>query len=353
MSTSSTSVSYKRDDLFSNPDVLLRLRRLNSATSSTTSLKDSDTLPAYNSTTSLLPSAYPNDHKLSLDGSDSSSILDIKSLATRPFHISKSFQINALGKKLVSLPLASGELETSIDELGVEGQPLGTFERYRSIRPERKKGNCTLFLNDNVSADVSRTPVTETTYRFGLGKPPVIKCFGLGAETRGEIVDEFELNGLSTFTRTVVFESKRFGKLQWRYASKKEKRAWKEEGGATSSIKSNPTNLLVLEKVIKEGDRWKGTEREVVEVARMVRNEECRAKGTSGSDEGNGGRLEIDFEALLIGGIGGATELMEWAGDQGKREIEALVTATVLVMLKKEIDRLRALQIAFISGVIA
>jgi hypothetical protein len=86
-------------------------------------------------------------------------------------------------------------------------------------------------------------------------------------------------------------------------------------------------NLLILERVM-------GDERR--QVARLVRGEETRTPGTKKSNAGNGGRLELALEG-------------EWSsGDAvkggGSGISEAVVVVTVLVMLKKEIDRMRGWQ---------
>lgn len=90
-------------------------------------------------------------------------------------------------------------------------------------------------------------------------------------------------------------------------------------------------SLLLLERVEGEG---KGEVRTLV--ARFVRGEETRTPGTKASHAGNGGRLEMALERggedLFAGGVG-----------------EEVVVATVLVMLKKEVDRRRGAQIAMIG----
>lgn len=132
--------------------------------------------------------------------------------------------------------------------------------------------------------------------------------------------EEFEITGKSLFSFTVEFTSPHFGSYVWRYAGRKEKKNFKHP-----SVKGKPNRLLVLER--------KGEGKERVQVARMIRNDETRTPGTSDC-EGNGGRLEIIF--------GGANE----------EAFEALVISTCLAMLKKEIDRLRAGQMAFVASVV-
>ncbi len=128
----------------------------------------------------------------------------------------------------------------------------------------------------------------------------------------------FEMTGKSLFTRTVEFETRKWGRFEWRYGNKRERAEWDAD------------NLLILEKVIvgREGERRE-------RVAQLVRGEQMRTAGTKKASAGNGGRLMMDLQ-----------------GGQEKGEVvsEVVVVVTVLVMLKKEIDRLRMIQIAAMSG---
>lgn len=66
-------------------------------------------------------------------------------------------------------------------------------------------------------------------------------------------------------------------------------------------------------------------------LAALVRTEDTRTPGTRKSDAGNGGLLVLDEDA---------TKLMN----------EETIVATCLMMLKKEIDRQRMVQIALMTG---
>jgi hypothetical protein len=131
------------------------------------------------------------------------------------------------------------------------------------------------------------------------------------------------MTGKSLLGRAVVFESSRWGKFEWRYAGKKERKAWSSDG------MTDVNNLLVLEKVGNKG----GEER--IRVAQLVRSEAVRTTGSRASSAGNGGRLEMCL-----------------SGEMGELVDEVTVVVTCLVMLKKEIDRLRACQIAMLSIVV-
>lgn len=163
-----------------------------------------------------------------------------------------------------------------------------------------------------LAEDSFETAVARTTYRFGPGRNPIVRIGrddDLGA-------DEFEMVPKSLLTRTVGFETGRWGRFEWRYGNRVER----GQHGAD--------NLLILEKV----GVGAGVGR--VRVAQLVRNDVLRTPGTKYSAAGNGGRLQMDL-----------------VGDKGHEVVdEVVVVVTCLVMLKKEIDRLRAIQIAAMSA---
>lgn len=68
-------------------------------------------------------------------------------------------------------------------------------------------------------------------------------------------------------------------------------------------------------------------------IAALIRNEETRTPGTTYLSAGNGGELLLGPDVNDKDGLG-----------------EDLVVATCLLMLKKEIDRRRMVQIMVISG---
>jgi hypothetical protein len=136
--------------------------------------------------------------------------------------------------------------------------------------------------------------------------------------------DVFEMAGKSMWSRAVLFESRKWGRFEWRYGDRKEKKALKAEGWGEVN------NLLVLERVVYRGGD-KGKE-ERIRVAQLLRGEETRTPGTKASAAGNGGRLEMCL-------VGEAGEVID----------EVTVVVTCLVMLKKEIDRMRACQMTAMS----
>jgi hypothetical protein len=124
---------------------------------------------------------------------------------------------------------------------------------------------------------------------------------------------EIEIMGKWT-SRAQAFITPEGSTFEWRYARKS------DEGAKRAK-------LLVLEK--KEGVSGKRRR-----IAQLVRNEQTRPQGTSKTTAGNGGELVLDRNA--------SDELDE-----------ALVVATCLLMLKKEIDRRRTLQTMVILSAVS
>lgn len=116
-------------------------------------------------------------------------------------------------------------------------------------------------------------------------------------------------------TRTCTFAWR--GKMwQWRYGDKSERQAVRE------AIGEGCDDLLLLEEVDASEEKGKVRGRAV---ARLIRGAESRTPGTKRSHGGNGGRLEM---ALGEEREGGMTEIV--------------VVTSLLVMLKREVDRVRA-----------
>jgi hypothetical protein len=127
--------------------------------------------------------------------------------------------------------------------------------------------------------------------------------------------EQFEVVNKGFATRTQVFRT-HLGTFQWRYAGREERKA------------AGADNLLVLDRITKVALEGGRQEERRTPVARLVRNAEVRSKGTRVTTAGNGGRLMMN--------------LREWEGTKGEVEqMEVLVVASCLVMLKKEIDRRR------------
>jgi hypothetical protein len=285
--------------------------------------------------------------------------------AATTFQPSVHFQIETPGKALLSFPLPLRPDPIPIFSLSPGTSTSDPTPRFLSLRPARKSGNCFLVpappYAQAENEEPLHHPLSITTYRFGPGRPPRVRLFLPGVapatanpflddpsdsrgedghgESGGEDVDlatwdAFEVKSLGLLTRAVGFRS-RLGSFEWRYADRKERKA----AGADS--------LLVLDRVVKVaraqnlGASSAAKEEEVVRtpVARLVRNAESRAQGSGSCSAGNGGRLEVD--------------LTLWGEGEEKRERDmaaVMAVTTCLVMLKREVDRRRAQQIAIMAG---
>ncbi|KAK0106853.1 hypothetical protein ONS95_003575 [Cadophora gregata] len=350
--------------------------------------------------------------------------------SNQPFKPTTILQIQSVGKDLVSWPTSTKELCIPIFACDAEGKT--ERPKWLSIRPNRGSGSC--FLAD--AEDAERKPIARTKYRFGPGRPPVVRIGGDEDGDVGEFKEEdedttidcgrddrkrasysshvddhgkksdeevttnitpigtasgsttpssrlsisssspvtplpniaptttgaisFPLNSRRLLGRTIAFSSPRHGDFEWRYCSRKEKSTFLSVPNTTSSSSSHhttatskPDNLLVLEKIFKGVDA-KGKEREIerVRVAQLIRSEETRTPGSRGSSAGNGGRLECCLERVMGEGVGVGDVKGTGVGEE-EREVlvdEVTVVVTCMVMLKKEIDRLRGAQIAVMSA---
>lgn len=255
-------------------------------------------------TASLAPSTAASTSASLLSHASSTTITH----SAGPFTPTACLQIQTPGHSMVALPTPPKTLETPIFTVG----PTGRCEVpvYISIRPLRTKGHCDLVRAE----DETRTPIATTRYRPGPSADPVVEILD-DAAGRAEFTMETRWT-----SRTLSFE---FGgrRFEWRYGGRKERKRVeeaREEGCDT---------LLILERVM-------GDERR--QIARLVRGEETRTPGTKKSNAGNGGRLELSLEGEWSSGDG--------VKGEGSGISESVVVATVLVMLKKEIDRMRGWQ---------
>ena len=213
------------------------------------------------------------------------------------FNPTTSLQIQARGKHVVSFPSPPKQLETPIFS-PVSGRPV-----YMCIRPRRSSGNCKLVD----AKDPAEVAIARTTYRFGPGHNPIVR---IGRDEEADTdAEQFEMVGTSLMKRAVRFETRRWGRFEWRYGNKGERKQYAAD------------NLLILEKICDGEGRLK--------IAQLVRNDAMRTPGSSYHAAGNGGRLQTDL---------------------GHEVSEVIVIMTCLVMLKKEVDRLRTIQIMVLAS---
>ena len=253
-----------------------------------------------------------------------------------------TLQIETPGKPIISLPLPPHPDPIPIYLLDPSSQEPTTTPKFISLRPSRTSGSSYL-----VPANSPSTILSTTTYRFGPGKPPRVRLFHPCSPSSTEEDDtsssSFEILSTGLFTRAVRFQppgllptstptssasshtdnEKSF--FTWRYATKKERK----------SLSNTISSLLILEikKPIHNG------EAATIPIARFIRSAEFRTKGSSVSSAGNGGRLEI----LDLDKAG-------WGEKVDRETALVMVVTTGLVMLKREVDRRRAGQIAVLAG---
>lgn len=157
----------------------------------------------------------------------------------------------------------------------------------------------------------------KSEYLLGPGKDPKIVILregdGGGEEEGGEIrVKGKWTNRSQTFTLPDGME------MMWRYVRE------------INAVSGKKRSTLVLEVASEEASE-KSTRR----LAQLVRNDETRTPGSKSCSAGNGGSLLIDGTAL-----------------EGCMVKECVVVASCLMMLKKEIDRRRTIQILVITGAV-
>ncbi|OCL03632.1 hypothetical protein AOQ84DRAFT_302429 [Glonium stellatum] len=204
-----------------------------------------------------------------------------------PFIAGKSLFINTRGIPLLRLPLPPSELE--IDVSSADGSLA-----FRSIREKRCSGSCVL-------SDASQNNLISTTYFWGPSRDPVLQLLGPTTDPNANTIKTIS-KWTSCSHKFVMPDGRVF---EWAY--KRERQA----GGKKMKV-------LML---YRRDDSIEGGK----SVARLVRNEDTRTPGSSKSSAGNGGELVLSENAA---------EVMD----------EAIIVATCILMLKKEIDRMRTVQ---------
>jgi hypothetical protein len=271
---------------------------------------------------------------------------------SKPFLPTVCFQIETPGKPLLSLPLPLRPDPIPIFTIPAIDTPSpSTFTpTYLSLRPTRCSGSSYLIhASPSYTPGSESSPLSTTTYRFGPSRPPIINLYQPnshppttnpflpspsspaegGTDLSLHPHDSFPLTTPSLLSRTTEFRT-RLGTFQWRYASRRERQ----------TLSPPPNSLLLLEKVtrIARADNPKKPDEIRTLIARFIRDEATRSEGSTASSAGNGGRVEVD--------------LAEWdEGEKSEREmVVVMVVTTALAMLKREVDRRRAVQFVVMTG---
>ncbi|AEO71682.1 6aceb237-a33e-4520-a008-8514f1a36584 [Thermothielavioides terrestris] len=323
--------------------------------------------------------------------------------ASRPFRPTVHLQIETLGKPWFSTPLPPRPDPIPVFALHPDDSSSSAAAhapQFTSIRPWRSSGSCYLTPYDTTttttasSSSAAGIPVlSTTTYRFGPNRPPRVRLFAphsaplspaaleallLSAKDAATIPDpeedgqpvqqppqpwdEFAITSAGLLTRAVTFRT-RLGTFQWRYASRRERLQQQQQQEQQDGDKIS--SLLVLERVVRVARarnlppttstttstsfpglllrRHQHEDEEVrTTVAHFVRGAATRTAGSSVASAGNGGRLVLDL------GLWGEGEECGGGEDAKVAREMAVVMAvtTCLVMLKREVDRRRAQQMA-------
>lgn len=243
---------------------------------------------------SSLPPYDFKDEKVKSSAASVNSVSTTETLVDNAhFKPSRSLFVNAKGIKAIRLPVPSSQLEIPVYDSDANLV-------YTSTREKRYSG-------DAVLSSPKGGDLVSTTYSFGPGRNPVIKQLHPSDLKAGGTV---EVTGKWTSrTTTFVVDGKTF---EWSYVRSKQSDGKKR-------------TLLVLHQV--DGSSAHSGHR----IAQLVRSSETRPPGSSKHSAGNGGELVLDEDAV------------EWID-------ESMVVATCMLMLKKEIDRRRMIQMAVIAG---
>lgn len=212
-------------------------------------------------------------------------------VAEADLKIIKILHISAKGIPFLRLPLPSSELQINVYN---ENRNVA----YRSIRAIRSAGN-------SILTGANGRQLIATEYFFGPSRDPVLHL--LDGEGGAQVAT------VSKWTsRSQSFLLPDGRKFTWEY---KKERGFGQEGNKRTAL------VMTL-----QGKR----------VAALIRNEETRTPGSNGCSAGNGG-------ALLLGEDVATNHCVR----------EDLVVASCLLMLKKEVDRRRAVQMLTLAAVVS
>jgi hypothetical protein len=210
-------------------------------------------------------------------------------LESTNFHPGTTLQIQQAGIGVWRFPLPCSELVTEV--LHEDGSIA-----YTSTRARKSSGSAVL-------SHFKMGDLMSTTYTWGPRRPPVLKYLqGQDGADTVQVTNK-------CMSRTTSFTTPDGRAYDWCYA------CMKDENG-------KKVNLIALRE--RENNKI---------LAQLIRGVHTRTEGTSTCTAGNGGQLVLDQDAASY---------LE----------EATIVATCLMMLKKEIDRRRAMQMVAIACVV-
>ncbi|KAK2761581.1 hypothetical protein FQN54_001409 [Arachnomyces sp. PD_36] len=246
----------------------------------------------------LAPSDF-KDEKVKSSSASVNSVSTTETLVDNAhFKPNRSLFIDAKGIRLIRLPVNSSETEIPIFSSD------GTLA-YVSTR--ERKCSSSAVLSSPKGGDL-----VSTTYFFGPGRNPVIQQLDQSPDSKASGPVSVTGKWTSRSTTFVMPDGKTF---EWSYVRSK------QEDGKTRT-------LLVLH---QQNDGSGASATSGRRIAQLVRSAETRPQGSSKHHAGNGGELVLDEDSV------------EWLD-------EPMIVATCILMLKKEIDRRRLLQMAVLAG---
>ncbi|KAJ5175801.1 uncharacterized protein N7482_001678 [Penicillium canariense] len=218
-----------------------------------------------------------------------------------PFQPNRTLLIDARGIGCFRLPLPARQTEIAIHD--ADGKLA-----YVSTRDRRWSGN-------SVLSNPQLGNLIRTDYFFGPNRHPTLRLL----QTSSVLPEEIQVKGEWT-SRSARFTTPSGSEFQWAYA--KEKRP-----------DGQKVKLIILRAVGEPDCDHTHPPMQARRLAQLSRCAETRTPATSRCSAGNGGTLQIDEEAVQAHGLD-----------------ESIVLATCLVMLKREIDRRRMIQMMVIGG---
>jgi hypothetical protein len=371
-----------------------------SVTATTTTTTDPNVVchPQITSLSSTNMSIPNNSYQLVNETKSSASSIrsEATTLAPSPYESRAEFKpthtlhIHAHGMPIIRLPLPSSELVTPVYDS--EGNIC-----YASKRMKACSSSAVLYAVDKATGH--ETAKVETTYFFGPGKSrrPLVKIFeGDEGRPATEVVMQSsetekgskEMNvsvqnveTMSTLsspagasategegfrissacrTRACTFELPTVeGSFEWRH--ERTKLPSGEKAKILALYWNPPTYPSEPSSSDKSEKKGKGRSPEPIRIAQLVRSESTRTPGTYRSYAGNGGVLELSAwirgsnreqpsSPTISDVVDQKLHIQPGSLQEIKMIDESAVVATCMVMLKKEMDRRRALQFAVIVG---
>ncbi|EXJ77336.1 hypothetical protein A1O3_09562 [Capronia epimyces CBS 606.96] len=223
-------------------------------------------------------------------------------LAPSDFHPGTTLHIAARGIGPLRCALLHPELEIPVFDAG------GSLA-YVSRRQKRCSGNAVL-------SHPQRGGLISTSYFFGPKREPQIRL--LQGAASAAVIGNDDANIIKVSgrwsSRTVSFTTPDGQAFEWKYAR-------------TKDANGKKVNIIALQQIETQESKPDSAGKII---AQLVRGNDTRAEGSSRCSAGNGGQLVLDQDAAIY-------------------LDEAMILATCLVMLKKEIDRRTTMQIMILA----